>query len=275
MGRTLAVVNQKGGVGKSTTAVNLSAYLAAAGRRVLLVDVDPQGNATTGVGVSKRELGGCMYDVLVGARHMESILRPTSLPGLEVAPATIELAGAEVELVGALSREFRLRRALEPIRDRYDYIVVDSPPSLGLLTLNGMAAADGVLVPIQCEFYALEGLSQLMRTIEMVREHLNPELGIEGVLLTMYDPRTNLSQQVAEDVRSFFRDRVQVFRTVIPRNVRLTEAPSHGKPIILYDDACKGAQAYRELAEEVMGGEPPGAGAGAAGAHRRAGGERG
>ncbi|HEY8487301.1 MAG TPA: ParA family protein [Limnochordales bacterium] len=268
MARTLAVVNQKGGVGKSTTAVNLSAYLAVAGRRVLLVDVDPQGNATTGVGVNKRELDGCMYDVMVGSRPLASVVRPTVLEGLAVAPATIELAGAEVELVGALSREFRLRRALEDVREQYDYVVVDSPPSLGLLTLNAMAAADGVLVPIQCEFYALEGLSQLMRTIEMVREHLNPGLAIDGVLLTMYDGRTNLSQQVAEDVRSFFSGRVRVFRTVIPRNVRLTEAPSHGLPIVLYDDTCKGAQAYRELAAEVMEGEPPGAGARLAGTHR-------
>ena len=259
MARILAIVNQKGGVGKSTTAVNLAAYLAVAGNRVLLVDVDPQGNATTGVGVDKRRLDGCVYHVLMGERSIESVIRPTEVAGLEVAPATIDLAGAEIELVSALSREFRLKRGLEPVEDRYDYILVDSPPSLGLLTLNGMAAAHKVLVPIQCEFYALEGLSQLMRTIEMVREHLNPGLGVAGVVLTMYDPRTNLSQQVVEDVRSFFAGRVRVFETLIPRNVRLTEAPSHGKPIVLYDPQCRGAEAYRSLAEEVMRYEPSGA----------------
>lgn len=253
------MVNQKGGVGKSTTAVNLAAYMAVAGHRVLLVDVDPQGNATTGVGINKRELEACIYHVLMNERAIEEVIRPTEIEGLEVAPATIDLAGAEIELVSALSREFRLKRGLEPVRDRYDYIIIDSPPSLGLLTLNGMAAADKVLVPIQCEFYALEGLSQLMRTIEMVREHLNPGLGIAGVVLTMYDARTNLSQQVVEDVRSFFAGRVRVYETLIPRNVRLTEAPSYGKPIVLYDDQCRGAEAYRALAEEVMRYEPAGA----------------
>lgn len=253
------MVNQKGGVGKSTTAVNLAAYMAVAGHRVLLVDVDPQGNATTGVGVNKRQLEACIYHVLMNERPIEEVIRPTEIDGLEVAPATIDLAGAEIELVSALSREFRLKRGLEPVRERYDYVIIDSPPSLGLLTLNGMAAADKVLVPIQCEFYALEGLSQLMRTIEMVREHLNPGLGITGVVLTMYDARTNLSQQVVEDVRSFFAGRVRVFETLIPRNVRLTEAPSYGKPIVLYDDQCRGAEAYRLLAEEVMRYEPSGA----------------
>ncbi|WP_324669013.1 ParA family protein [Geochorda subterranea] len=256
MARILAVVNQKGGVGKSTTAVNLAAYLAVAGHRVLLVDVDPQGNATTGVGIDKRGLPACIYHVLMGEQPIEAIIRPTEVAGLEVAPATIDLAGAEIELVSALSREFRLKRGLEPVEDGYDYVIIDSPPSLGLLTLNGMAAAHKVLVPIQCEFYALEGLSQLMRTVEMVREHLNPDLGVAGVVLTMYDSRTNLSQQVVEDVRSFFEGRVRVFETLIPRNVRLTEAPSYGKPIVLYDPQCRGAEAYRSLAEEVMRYEP-------------------
>lgn len=267
MGRVVAIVNQKGGVGKSTTAVNLSAYIAVAGRRVLLVDVDPQGNATTGVGIAKRELDGCMYHVLLNERTLRSVIRPTEVPGLDVAPATIDLAGAEVELVGALSREFRLRRALAPVQGEYDYIFIDSPPSLGLLTLNGLAAADAALVPIQCEFYALEGLSQLMRTIEMVREHLNPALVVAGVVMTMYDSRTNLSEQVVADVRSFFANRVRVYETIIPRNVRLTEAPSHGKPIVLYDDQCKGAHAYRQLAAEVMQDESPGVGQGSSGAH--------
>lgn len=265
--QVLVVVNQKGGVGKSTTAVNLAAYMALAGRRVLLVDADPQGNATTGVGVNKRELRACVYHVLMGESSMDGVIRASQIEGLDVAPATIDLAGAEIELVSALSREFRLKRALEPVLGRYDYVLIDSPPSLGLLTLNGLAAGDRALVPIQCEFYALEGLSQLMRTIEMVREHLNPNLQMAGVVLTMYDPRTNLSQQVAEDVRSFFQGRVRVFETVIPRNVRLTEAPSHGQPIALYDPTCRGAQAYREFAEEVMAREPAGVGERVAGTH--------
>lgn len=254
MGRVIAVVNQKGGVGKSTTAVNLGAYLAAAGRRVLLIDIDPQGNASSGVGVEKASLERCVYDVLMEECELDDIILPTEVPGLDVAPATIELAGAEIELVAALSREFRLQRAIAPVKDRYDYILIDSPPSLGLLTLNGMTAADGVLIPIQCEYYALEGLSQLMKTVEMVRHHLNPTLEVDGVLLTMYDARTNLSQQVSEDVRAYFRGRVRVFETVIPRNIRLSEAPSFGKPVLLYDDRSRGAVAYRELAAEVMRG---------------------
>jgi len=254
LGRVIAVVNQKGGVGKSTTAVNLGAYLAAAGRRVLLIDIDPQGNASSGVGVEKARLERCVYDVLMEECELDDIILPTEVPGLDVAPATIELAGAEIELVAALSREFRLQRAIKPVKDRYDYILIDSPPSLGLLTLNGMTAADGILIPIQCEYYALEGLSQLMKTVEMVRHHLNPDLEVDGVLLTMYDARTNLSQQVSEDVRAYFRGRVRVFETVIPRNIRLSEAPSFGKPVLLYDDRSRGAIAYRELAAEVIRG---------------------
>lgn len=254
LARVIAIVNQKGGVGKSTTAVNLGAYLAAAGRKVLLIDIDPQGNATSGVGVEKASLERCMYDVLMEACQLRDVIRPTEVEGLDVAPATIELAGAEIELVAAMSREYRLQRAIQPERDRYDYILIDSPPSLGLLTLNGLSAADAVLIPIQCEFYALEGLSQLMKTLEMVRHHLNPSLEVDGVLLTMYDARTNLSQQVSEDVRAYFAGRVRVYSTVIPRNIRLSEAPSFGKPILLYDDRSRGAVAYRELAAEVMGG---------------------
>jgi len=252
LGTVTAIVNQKGGVGKSTTAVNLGAYLAAAGKKVLLIDLDPQGNATSGVGVDKSQLSRCMYDVVMEECTLRDIIHPTEVPGLDVAPATIELAGAEIELVAVMSREYRVQRALEPERDRYDYVLIDSPPSLGLLTLNGMTAADGVLIPIQCEFYALEGLSQLMKTIEMVRHHLNPSLEVHGVLLTMFDARTNLSHQVAEDVRAYFEGRVRVFNTVIPRNIRLSEAPSFGKPVLLYDDRSRGAEAYRQLAAEVM-----------------------
>jgi len=254
VGRVIAIVNQKGGVGKSTTAVNLGAYMADAGKRALLVDIDPQGNATSGVGVNKSELEACMYDVLIEEQPIKSIIRPTAVPGLDVAPASIELAGAEVQLVSIMSREYRLERALEEVRKEYDYVLIDSPPSLGLLTINGLTAADGVLVPIQCEFYALEGLSQLMQTIDIVRHHLNKDLAVDGVVLTMYDARTNLSEEVARDVRAFFEGKVRVFETIIPRNVRLSEAPSFGQPILLYDDRCSGAVAYRSLAQEVMAG---------------------
>ncbi|BAS29456.1 sporulation initiation inhibitor protein Soj [Limnochorda pilosa] len=250
----IAIVNQKGGVGKSTTAVNLGAYMADAGKRVLLVDIDPQGNASSGVGVNKGELEACMYDVLIEEQALEGIVHPTGVPGLFVAPASIELAGAEIQLVPTMSREYRLQRALEGVRDGYDYVLIDSPPSLGLLTVNGLTAADGALVPIQCEFYALEGLSQLMQTIEIVRHHLNGKLEVDGVVMTMYDARTNLSEQVSRDVRAFFHGKVQVYDTVIPRNVRLSEAPSFGQPILLYDDGCSGAVAYRQLAREVMAG---------------------
>lgn len=250
VGKVMAVVNQKGGVGKSTTAVNLGAYLAAGGRKVLVIDVDPQGNASSGVGVDKTAVKESIYDALIEERPLSELIRHTAVPGLDVVPSNMQLAGAEVELVTTLSRELRLKKAIGPVRSLYDYILVDCPPSLGLLTVNALTAADSVLVPIQCEYYALEGLSQLLNTIQLVQKHLNPGLQIEGVVMTMFDSRTNLSQQVISEVQKFFKDRV--FKTIIPRNVRLSEAPSYGQPIILYDDRSKGAEAYRQLAEEVM-----------------------
>lgn len=263
MSKVMAIVNQKGGVGKSTTAVNLAAYLAVDGHRVLLVDLDPQGNATSGVGVNKAELPRCVYDVLVQEASIEDVVQPTALEHLFVAPATIELAGAEIELVSAMSREFRLQRALASQREKYDFIIIDSPPSLGLLTLNALTAADSVVVPIQCEYYALEGLSQLVKTLKLVRDHLNSDLTVEGIVMTMFDARTNLAQQVIEDVHEFFAseealryfpDRVKVFQSIIPRNIRLSEAPSFGQPIVLYDSRSRGGQAYEELAKEVKAG---------------------
>ncbi|NLK08523.1 MAG: ParA family protein [Firmicutes bacterium] len=247
----LAIVNQKGGVGKSTTAVNLGACLGELGKKVLLVDIDPQGNATSGVGIEKSQVERCMYDVLIEGCPIEAAVQRTLTPGLDAVPATLELAGAEIELVATMSREYKLKSALEPILANYDYILVDAPPSLGLLTINALCAATAALIPIQCEYYALEGVSQLMGTVGLVKEHLNPNLEICGILMTMYDARTNLSQQVVEEVQKFFGDRV--FKAIIPRNVRLSEAPSHGQPIIMYDEHCRGASAYRELARELIG----------------------
>lgn len=255
MARTIAIVNQKGGVGKSTTAVNLGAYLALAGKRVLLVDIDPQGNASSGVGIDKSSAERCMYSVLIEGERIERLIASTGVDGLDVAPATIELAGAEIELVSTISREFRLKRALETVQQSYDFILVDAPPSLGLLTINGLTAANSVLVPIQCEYYALEGLSQLVSTIAMVQEHLNPDLEWEGVVMTMFDARTNLSHQVIEDVKNYFQKQVKVYRSIIPRNIRLSEAPSFGLPIALYDEKSRGAVAYGSLAQEVLDGE--------------------
>ncbi|MDX9872835.1 MAG: AAA family ATPase [Clostridia bacterium] len=250
MGKIITVANQKGGVAKTTTAVNLSAGLAALGKKVLLIDLDPQGNATSGVGINKAEIKHCVYDALINEIPLNGIVQKTALDTLFAVPATIQLAGAEVELVSMLSREMKLKKALLPIKGKYDYIIIDCPPSLGLLTLNAMTAADCLLIPIQCEYYALEGLSQLMSTISLVKKHLNPSLDILGVALTMFDVRTNLSTQVVEEVRAYFKE--LVFETIIQRNIRLSEAPSYGKPIILYDAKSKGAENYNELAKEVI-----------------------
>lgn len=250
MGMVLAIANQKGGVGKTTTSVNLSACLAYIGKKVLLVDIDPQGNATSGAGIDKADVEQCIYDVLVDDVEASEVIRETKVEKLYIIPATIQLAGAEIELVPTISREVRLKRALEEVKEDYDYIIIDCPPSLGLLTLNALTAADAVVIPVQCEYYALEGLSQLLSTIRLVQKHLNHELRIEGVLLTMLDARTNLGIQVIEEVKKYFQDKV--YRTIIPRNVRLSEAPSHGEPIIIYDPKSRGAEVYLELAKEVV-----------------------
>ncbi|AHK41616.1 partition protein, ParA-like protein [Bacillus anthracis] len=252
MGKIIAIANQKGGVGKTTTSVNLGAGLAQVGKKVLLVDIDAQGNATTGVGIEKSELDQCIYNVLVEDADVQGVIQKTATENLDVLPATIQLAGAEIELVPTISREVRLQRALQPVRDEYDYIIIDCPPSLGLLTINALTAADSVIIPVQCEYYALEGLSQLLNTVRLVQKHLNKNLAIQGVLLTMLDARTNLGIQVIDEVKKYFRDKV--YRSIIPRNVRLSEAPSHGKPIMQYDAKSRGAEVYIDLAEEVIAG---------------------
>ncbi|ANZ95155.1 MULTISPECIES: ParA family protein [Brochothrix] len=249
MVRILAIANQKGGVGKTTTAINLGASLAIIGHRVLLVDTDPQGNTSSGVGIKKAEVKQCIYDVLVGDVPLEDVIITSDVKNLDVVPATIQLAGAEIELVSTISRERRLENALETVSERYDFIIIDCPPSLGIITLNALTAANGLLIPVQCEFYALEGLTQLLNTVKLVQRHLNKNLEIEGVLLTMYDARTNLGQQVIAEVKKHFGP--QVYQTVIPRNVRLSEAPSYGQPAVIYDVKSKGAEAYIELAKEV------------------------
>ncbi len=250
MGRIIAVTNQKGGVGKTTTAVNLSACLAQCGKKVLLVDSDPQGNATSGTGIDKMTLSSSIYDMYMNGEDVRDIILHTKVPNLDIIPSSIDLAGIEIELATIPNKELLLRNSLKRITDDYEFIIIDAPPSLGVITVNILTAADEVLIPIQCEFYALEGLSQLIKSISMIKQALNRRLRIGGILLTMFDNRTNLSQQVSDNVREYFPEKV--FNTVIPRNVRLGEAPSFGLPITIYDPKCAGADAYRELAMEVM-----------------------
>jgi len=250
MSKVMVVANQKGGVGKTTTAVNLAAALAFAEAKVLLVDMDPQANATSGLGFNPSKLSQSIYDVIINNVRIEDVLLETKIDGLHLIPSKIDLTAAEIELVSVLSRETRLKRALEGIKDRYNIVIIDCPPSLGLLTINSLTASDTVLIPLQCEYYALEGLTQLLNTIRLVKDGLNPKLDLEGILLTMYDPRNNLSKEVYKQVREFFRDKM--FKSIIPRNVKLSEAPSYGVPIISYDIRSKGAESYIELAKEIL-----------------------
>ena len=251
MGKAIAIFNQKGGVSKTTTNINLAACLAMKGKRVLILDIDPQGNTTSGVGISKRELDVTTHEILIeDDHHPGEAVVPTGIENLDIMPASVQLAGAEVELINIAGREKRLKMAIDVLKPEYDYIFIDCPPSLGILTINALTAVDSVLIPIQCEFYALEGVSQLMSTIQIVRSNMNPDLKIEGVILSMFDGRTNLSVQVVEEVKKYFKDKV--YTTVIPRNVRLAEAPSHGMPVIQYDPKSAGAQAYMEFADEFL-----------------------
>lgn len=250
MGEIIAITNQKGGVGKTTTSVNLGASLAYLGKKILLIDMDAQGNATSGVGVRKGEVDQDIYDVLINEVPLSEVIVDSSRANMQIAPATIQLAGAEVELTSVMARETRLKRAVEEVKDDYDYIIIDCPPSLGHLTINAFTASHSLIIPVQCEYYALEGLSQLLNTVRLVQKHFNPDLSILGVLLTMLDGRTNLGSEVVEEVKKYFREKVH--KTIIPRNIRLSEAPSYGKSIIDYDLKSKGAEVYLALAEEVM-----------------------
>ena len=250
MARIISVANQKGGVGKTTTTVNLGSSLAFMGKKILLVDIDAQGNATSGMGIRKPDVTHDIYDVLVNEVPIKEAIASSSRENLDIVPATLQLAGAEIELTSMMARESRLKMALNEIRDQYDYILIDCPPSLGHLTINAFTASDSILIPVQCEYYALEGLSQLLNTVRLVQKHFNPELEIEGVLLTMYDARTNLGAEVVEEVRRYFQEKV--YETIIPRNIRLSEAPSHGMSIIDYDIRSKGAEVYQALAKEVL-----------------------
>ena len=250
MVKVIAIANQKGGVGKTTTAVNLAACLAKQGRKVLLIDSDPQGNATSGLGFDKRDIKKCVYDTLINDVPRAEALKHTAYENLDIIPATIQLAGAEIELVSLMNREGRLKNALERVKHDYDYVIIDCPPSLGLLTINALTAASSVMIPVQCEFYALEGITMLMNTIQLVQRNLNPALKLEGVVMTMFDSRTNLAQDVVEEVKKYFK--TKMYKTIVPRNVRLSEAPSHGMPVIDYDSKSKGAQVYMELAQEVI-----------------------
>ena len=250
MGKVIAIANQKGGVGKTTTAVNLSASIGVLEKNTLLIDMDPQGNSTSGFGINPYQVESSIYDCLINARPLKDVLLQTEISYLKVAPSNIDLTGAEIELVPQMAREYKLKEAISPLKDEYQYIFVDCPPSLGLLTLNTLAAADSILIPIQCEYYALEGVTKLLNTIDLVKKNLNPNLEIEGVVLTMYDSRTTLSQQVKEEIMKHFKEKV--YNTFIPRNVRLSEAPSYGKPVILYDVRSTGAEAYINLAKEVV-----------------------
>lgn len=250
MGRVIAVANQKGGVGKTTTAVNVAAWLARMGKQTLLIDADPQGNSTSGLGVDKKHLQNSLYETLIEDVPLREVIIATNVSGLDLAPSNIDLAGAEIELVSQIARETKLKRALAPEAPRYDYVLIDCPPSLGLLTINALVAAETVLIPIQCEYYALEGVSQLLSTVNLVKNNLNPGLSLEGVVMTMFDARTNLSIQVVDEIKKHFRGKV--FRSIVPRNVRLSEAPSHGMPIFMYDAKSRGAEVYEELAKEVI-----------------------
>ena len=250
MGRIISICNQKGGTGKTTTTVNLSAALAELNKKILIVDLDPQGNATSGVGVNKNELNKSVYDLLLGKAIVSEVIISNIYPNLDIIPCNISLTGAEIELVGAISRETKLKKALEALKNNYDYMFIDSPPSLGLLTLNALVASDSIIIPIQCEFYALEGVAQLIKTLNLIKEGLNQALRVDGVLLTMADFRTNLTTEVINEIKEYFKDKV--FKSIIPRNVKLSEAPSHGKPITIYDANSIGAIKYKELAKELI-----------------------